>query len=119
MAKAVAPDVRSKIREIALALPRAREDGPASDDPREWDEDAGGLVTWNIAKGIKIFAAWDPDRGDLEFHSNDASLLDDPRFTRPKFTGQHSWVRLAMEGWSDWDRLAKLLAESHRVVHFG
>lgn len=43
-----------------------------------------------------------------------AALLQDPRFTRTHYIGQHGWVTMRWDGEPDWDEVRDLLESAYR-----
>ena len=45
-----------------------------------------------------------------------AALLQDPRFERTHYIGQHGWVNLRFDGEPDWDEVRQLAESAYRKV---
>jgi predicted DNA-binding protein (MmcQ/YjbR family) len=43
-----------------------------------------------------------------------AALLEDPRFTRTRYIGQHGWVTTRWDGEPDWDEVRELVESAYR-----
>jgi predicted DNA-binding protein (MmcQ/YjbR family) len=43
-----------------------------------------------------------------------AALLEDPRFTRTRYVGQHGWVTTRWDGEPDWDEVRELVESAYR-----
>jgi predicted DNA-binding protein (MmcQ/YjbR family) len=45
-----------------------------------------------------------------------AALLQDPRFTRTRYVGQHGWVTMGWDAEPDWDEVRDLAESAYRKV---
>jgi predicted DNA-binding protein (MmcQ/YjbR family) len=103
------PDpVHVKIREICLELPDTKE-----------------TMTWgcpHFRVGEKIFAGYGAEKGKasisfkLEMDHADALVMNDPRFTRAPYVGQHGWVSMDATRIKDWNEIRSLVFESYRLI---
>jgi predicted DNA-binding protein (MmcQ/YjbR family) len=96
-----------KMREICLSLPDTKE-----------------TPTWgkpHFRVGEKIFAGFgDAGGGPLagfkleKGHAR--SILEDSRFARAPYVGQHGWVTMDLLGVTDWEEVRALILESYRLI---
>ena len=100
-------DPLEKMREICLALPDTKE-------TLTWEEP-------HFRVGEKIFAGYGEERGKptigfkLEKPHADARIQD-PRFWRSKYVGQHGWVTMDVSTVDDWGEVEALVLESFYLI---
>jgi len=69
----------------------------------------------------KIFAGFGDHGGTftlgfkLEREHADAAIQD-PRFTRAPYVGQHGWISMDVKGVRDWNEVRALVRESYRLI---
>jgi predicted DNA-binding protein (MmcQ/YjbR family) len=101
--------ILSKLREICLALPGSSETVTF------------GHPTFQAGK-MKTFAVLERYKGELSISfkvgkSMQSVFLDDPRFFKTPYVGQHGWVSLRVNGSRlDWKEIAELAAGSHQLI---
>jgi predicted DNA-binding protein (MmcQ/YjbR family) len=97
----------AEMRRICLALPEATE-----------------TLTWgqpHFRVRGKIFAGFGDHGGTftigfkLEREHADAAIQD-PRFTRAPYVGQHGWISMDVKGVRDWAEVRALVLESYRLI---
>lgn len=97
----------AEMRRICLALPEATE-----------------TLTWgqpHFRVRGKIFAGFGDHGGTftigfkLEREHADAAIQD-PRFTRAPYVGQHGWISMDVKGVRDWGEVRALVLESYRLI---
>lgn len=97
----------NEMRRICLALPEATE-----------------TMTWgqpHFRVRGKIFAGFGDHGGTesigfkLEREHADAAIQD-PRFTRAPYVGQHGWISMDVKGVRDWGEVRALVLESYRLI---
>ena len=96
-----------KLREICLALPKSHETVTF------------GNPTFQV--GTKTFAVLEMYKGELSISVKvgkpmQTVFLQDPRFYRTPYVGQHGWVSLRVNGKLDWNEVAELVRGSHELV---
>src|SRR5215467_1569041 len=89
-----------KLREICLALPKTHE------------TTTFGHPTFQV--GTKTFAVLEKYKGELSIAVKvgkgvQGMFLEDPRFYRTPYVGQHGWVSLRANGKLNWDEVAGLV----------
>jgi predicted DNA-binding protein (MmcQ/YjbR family) len=99
--------ILSKLREVCLRLPRTHETSTF------------GHPTFQV--GTKTFAVLETYKGELSIcvkvgKSMQGLFLEDPRFYRTPYVGQHGWVSLRASTKLDWDEVAELIRGSHELV---
>ncbi len=99
--------VLSRIRDICLALPEARE------------VEAWGHPTFRAGK--KMFAGFGEHGGDLTLglnvgHKRQAELLNDNRFFPTPYAARLGWVSIYIDKKTNWEEIAGLLEEAYRQV---
>ena len=101
------PDPLTEMRRICLALPEATE-----------------TLTWgqpHFRVRGKIFAGFGDHGGTftlgfkLEREHADAAIQD-PRFVRAPYVGQHGWISMDVKGVRDWGEVRALVQESYRLI---
>jgi predicted DNA-binding protein (MmcQ/YjbR family) len=107
-----------RLRELCLSFPEAAE-----------VEQFGG--PWYKAGGVKgkAFCLYGADsekvgngyrgRDGAGFNMtlmDQAALLEDPRFERPHYIGQHGWVTMRWDRAPDWAEVRDLVASAYRKV---
>ncbi|HLJ49820.1 MAG TPA: MmcQ/YjbR family DNA-binding protein [Bryobacteraceae bacterium] len=100
--------ILTKLREICLALPGASETVTF------------GHPTFQAGK-MKTFAVLERYKGELSMSfkvgkSMQPVFLEDPRFFKTPYVGQHGWVSLRVNGKLDWKEIAELARGSHQLV---
>jgi hypothetical protein len=105
-------DALTRLREICLALPEAVEQGGVTDH------------TFRVRK--KIFAMFlDDHHGDgrvamwckAPAGAQEMLVGSDPtRFFVPPYVGHHGWLGVRLDGTVDWDEVADLVADAHRMT---
>ena len=101
--------ILSKLREICLALPGASETVTF------------GHPTFQAGK-MKTFAVLERYKGELSISfkvgkAMQSVFLDDPRFFKTPYVGQHGWVSLRVNGGKlDWKEIAELAKGSHQLI---
>lgn len=97
----------TEMRRICLALPEATE-----------------TMTWgqpHFRVRGKIFAGFGDHGGTftlgfkLEREHADAAIQD-PRFARAPYVGQHGWISMDVKGVRDWKEVRALVRESYRLI---
>ncbi len=97
----------NEMRRICLGLPEATE-----------------TMTWgqpHFRVRGKIFAGFGDHGGTesigfkLEREHADAAIQD-PRFTRAPYVGQHGWISMDVKGVRDWGEVRALVLESYRLI---
>jgi len=96
-----------RLREICLALPKTHETVTF------------GNPTFQV--GTKTFAVLETYKGQLSISvkvgkSVQNVFLQDARFYRTPYVGQHGWVSLRANGSLDWDEITELVRGSHELV---
>ena len=98
------PSNVERIRDIAGALPEVTEE-----------------VTWGtdltIRVNRKIFCF--PGEGSFTVKADRSellALLDDPRIVPAAYVGRFGWVTVRLDEPVDWDRVARLIRASYRLV---
>lgn len=89
-----------------------------------WPTSRGGFYTMvhhpALRVGKRLFAfVGGPDDSEISVNlgpSQQRELLDDPRFRRTRYLGQHGWVTVARADLSDPDELRGLLVASYLRV---
>ena len=100
--------ILSKLREICLELPGASETVTF------------GHPTFQAGK-MKTFAVLERYKGELSISFKvgkalQSVFLDDPRFFKTPYVGQHGWVSLRANTKLDWKEIAELVRGSHELV---
>ena len=100
--------ILSKLREICLGLPGASETVTF------------GHPTFQAGK-MKTFAVLERYKGELSISfkvgkAMQSVFLDDPRFFKTPYVGQHGWVSLRVNGRLDWKEIAELAKGSHQLI---
>ncbi len=100
--------ILTKLREICLALPGASETVTF------------GHPTFQAGK-MKTFAVLERYKGELSMSfkvckSMQPVFLEDARFFKTPYVGQHGWVSLRVNGKLDWKEIAELARGSHLLV---
>src|ERR1700676_2123355 len=101
--------ILSKLREICLPPPGLRETVTF------------GHPTFQAGK-MKTFAVLERYKGELSISfkvgkSMQSVFLDDPRFFKTPYVGQHGWVSWRVNGGRlDWQEIAELAAGSHQLI---
>ena len=95
------------LREICLALPKTHETATF------------GHPTFQV--GTKTFAVLETYKGQLSISVKvgkpmQSVFLEDPRFYRTPYVGQHGWVSLRVNGKLDWKEITGLVHGSHQLV---
>jgi predicted DNA-binding protein (MmcQ/YjbR family) len=108
----VAGDIEPKVRKICLALPDATE---------KMSHGAPAFFA-----GKKQFAMLWPDGHHdhtfphmwcaAEAGAQEALVASSERFFRPPYVGHRGWIGVRLDGPVDWDEVAELLQDAHRVV---
>ncbi|HET9035039.1 MAG TPA: MmcQ/YjbR family DNA-binding protein [Myxococcaceae bacterium] len=97
----------NEMRRICLGLPETTE-----------------TMTWgqpHFRVRGKIFAGFGDHGGTesigfkLEREHADAAIQD-PRFTRAPYVGQHGWISMDVKGVRDWGEVRALVLESYRLI---
>src|SRR5271170_2715025 len=102
-------EILKKLRKVCLRLPEAEETV------------SFGHPTFRV-RGGKIFAVLEEYKGELGICVNVGKLLqgiflDDPRFFRTPYIGQHGWVTLRVyAGPLDWNEIQELVKGSYQLV---
>lgn len=92
-----------KLRKLCLAMPESHE-----------------TFTWGHPQfrvRNKIFCGC--DEGSACFKVGKAMqgvFLEDARFFKTPYVGQHGWVSLRLEGKVDWKEVRELVAQSYRLI---
>lgn len=99
--------ILAKLREICLALPKSSETVTF------------GHPTFQV--GTKTFAVLETYKGELSIcvkvgKNMQPVFLEDPRFYRTPYVGQHGWVSLRANTKLDWREIAQLVNGSHELV---
>jgi len=99
--------ILAKLREICLALPKSSETVTF------------GHPTFQV--GTKTFAVLETYKGELSIcvkvgKNMQPVFLEDPRFYRTPYVGQHGWVSLRANTKLDWQEIAGLVNGSHDLV---
>jgi predicted DNA-binding protein (MmcQ/YjbR family) len=99
--------ILAKLREICLALPKSSETVTF------------GHPTFQV--GTKTFAVLETYKGELSIcvkvgKNMQPVFLEDPRFYRTPYVGQHGWVSLRASTKLDWGEIAQLVNGSHELV---
>jgi predicted DNA-binding protein (MmcQ/YjbR family) len=99
--------ILAKLREICLALPKTSETLTF------------GHPTFQVA--TKTFAVLETYKGELSIavkvgKNMQSIFLEDARFYRTPYVGQHGWVSLRASSKLDWTEIAELLRGSHELV---
>jgi predicted DNA-binding protein (MmcQ/YjbR family) len=99
--------ILSKLRELCLALPKTHETVTF------------GHPTFQV--GTKTFAVLETYKGQLSIavkvgKSVQNVFLQDTRFYRTPYVGQHGWVSMRANGNLNWDEIAELVRGSHQLV---
>jgi predicted DNA-binding protein (MmcQ/YjbR family) len=96
-----------KLREICLALPDTKE-----------------TMTWgepHFRVGNKIFAGYGVENGKPVIwfklkRANADAVINDPRFRRAPYGGQHGWVSMDATTVRDWDEVRSMVLESYGLI---
>ena len=99
--------ILAKLRELCLALPKSSE------------TITFGHPTFQV--GTKTFAVLETYKGELSIcvkvgKKMQPIFLEDPRFYRTPYVGQHGWVSLRANTKLNWKEIAQLLSGSHELV---
>jgi predicted DNA-binding protein (MmcQ/YjbR family) len=99
--------ILAKLREICLSLPKTHETVTF------------GHPTFQV--GTKTFAVLETYKGELSIAVKvgkpmQSVFLQDSRFYRTPYVGQHGWVSLRAAGKLDWKEIAGLVEGSHMLV---
>ncbi|HSM78866.1 MAG TPA: MmcQ/YjbR family DNA-binding protein [Bryobacteraceae bacterium] len=103
--------ILSSLRKICLSLPNAHETM------------ASGHPTFRVNE--RIFAVFEEYRGELTLavqvgKPRQRVFLEDSRFIRTPYLGQHGWVSLRLsrsaETAADWEEIASLIRGSYSMV---
>jgi predicted DNA-binding protein (MmcQ/YjbR family) len=99
--------ILAKLREICLALPKTSE------------TITFGHPTFQV--GTKTFAVLETYKGELSIcvkvgKKMQPVFLEDPRFYRTPYVGQHGWVSLRANTKLNWNEIAELARGSHESV---
>src|SRR5689334_8961938 len=102
-----AHDALKQVRAICLALPNTKE-----------------TMTWgqpHFRVGEKIFAGYGEEKGHASIgfkleRPHAEAILDDPRFTRAPYVGQHGWISMDATRVKDWGEVRELIHESYRLI---
>jgi predicted DNA-binding protein (MmcQ/YjbR family) len=99
--------ILAKLRELCLALPKTSE------------TITFGHPTFQV--GTKTFAVLETYKGELSIcvkvgKPMQAIFLEDPRFYRTPYVGQHGWVSLRAKSKLNWKEIAELVRGSHELV---
>lgn len=99
--------ILGKLRELCLALPKTSETVTF------------GHPTFQV--GTKTFAVLETYKGELSIcvkvgKKMQPVFLEDPRFYRTPYVGQHGWVSLRAKTKLDWKEIAQLVSGSHELV---
>lgn len=95
------------LRSICLALPEADETVTF------------GNPTFRVGK--RMFAVLEEYKGSVCLvvkvgKESMGLFLEDPRFFRAPYLGQHGWVSLRLDAGQDWEEIAELVRGSHGLV---
>jgi predicted DNA-binding protein (MmcQ/YjbR family) len=99
--------ILAKLRELCLALPKTSE------------TITFGHPTFQV--GTKTFAVLETYKGELSIcvkvgKAMQSIFLEDPRFYRTPYVGQHGWVSLRAKSKLNWKEIAELVRGSHELV---
>lgn len=99
--------ILAKLRELCLALPKSSE------------TITFGHPTFQV--GTKTFAVLETYKGELSIcvkvgKKMQPIFLEDPRFYRTPYVGQHGWVSLRANTKLNWKEIAQLVSGSHELV---
>ena len=99
--------ILAKLREICLALPKSSETVTF------------GHPTFQV--GTKTFSVLETYKGELSIcvkvgKKMQPIFLEDPRFYRTPYVGQHGWVSLRAKTRLDWDEIGELVRGSYQLV---
>jgi predicted DNA-binding protein (MmcQ/YjbR family) len=99
--------ILAKLRELCLALPKTSE------------TITFGHPTFQV--GTKTFAVLETYKGELSIcvkvgKKMQPVFLEDPRFYRTPYVGQHGWVSLRANTKLNWKEIAQLVHGSHELV---
>jgi predicted DNA-binding protein (MmcQ/YjbR family) len=99
--------ILAKLRELCLALPKTSE------------TITFGHPTFQV--GTKTFAVLETYKGELSIcvkvgKKMQPVFLEDPRFYRTPYVGQHGWVSLRANTKLNWKEIAQLVRGSHELV---
>ena len=100
----------ARVREICRQIPNAVETA-------SW-----GHANWRIGK--KIFAAFEEIRGARSLAvfvgvDDQEDLLEERRFSLPRYTDHHGWVCLRLDRETDWNEVRSLIARSRELMTEG
>ena len=100
--------ILAKIREICLVLPKTSE------------TTTFGHPTFQV--GTKTFSVLETYKGELSIcvkvgKNMQPVFLEDNRFYRTPYVGQHGWVSLRANTKLDWKEIAELLRGSYELVN--
>jgi predicted DNA-binding protein (MmcQ/YjbR family) len=78
-----------------------------------------GHANWRVGK--KLFATFEENRGVkmFSFFAGNAyreELLEDKRFSLPRYTDNYGWVSLRLDRDTDWKEVRALAIAAHKVV---
>ena len=97
-----------RLREICMAVPGTAETS-------SW-----GHANWRAGKK-KIFASYEETRGAKSLSifvgvENEDEVLEDRRFSLPRYTDHHGWVCLKLDRDTDWKEVRALVLGAHALV---
>jgi predicted DNA-binding protein (MmcQ/YjbR family) len=104
------------------------EHGNAALEPAERDAriclvlpEATETMTWGsrTSGSGKIFADSATSGTDIGFkleREHADAAIQDPRFTRAPYVGQHGWISMDVKGVRDWGEVRALVLESYRLI---
>lgn len=100
--------ILTKLREICLSLPKTSE------------TTTFGHPTFQV--GTKTFTVLETYKGTLSISvkvgkSMQPVFLEDNRFYRTPYVGQHGWVSLRANTKLDWNEIDQLVRSSYELVH--
>jgi predicted DNA-binding protein (MmcQ/YjbR family) len=99
--------ILAKLRDICLALPKTSETVTF------------GHPTFQV--GTKTFTVLETYKGELSLcvkvgKKMQPIFLEDPRFYRTPYVGQHGWVSLRAHTRLNWEEIAELVCGSYEMV---
>jgi hypothetical protein len=105
-------DPLSRVRKICLALPEATEK-EAWGEPTFRVKDKLFAMFTNNHHGDGIVGLWCKAPPGIQEMLVGA---DPQRFFRPPYVGHKGWTGIRLDGEVDWEELAELVADSHRMT---
>jgi predicted DNA-binding protein (MmcQ/YjbR family) len=99
----------TRLRRICLALPESHE------------QETWGEATFRVRGKIFVVAREDESGATFSCKAPPGSQAvlvgaDPRRFYVPPYVGHKGWVGVRLDGKSDWDEVAKIVARSYRLV---